>query len=417
MYGMVSGHHKNHHNQNPESPDKPNHTSRSLFRRVFTFLKQTWTGVKFSLDSELEDLETQPIHRPHSLKALCRTTKFTEKELKRIYRCFKSECPTGIIKEEAFRNVYSQFFPQGVRCTLRIVWYISSNIERRYQPFEDVREFNPQAADEIIKKKKKMSNKRIPASMRTTYLVRWINRKADFFISKLFNCESIRERTLSCEKGTMAFYSSNGNKMPSMPYNDKVIFKKKSCNARITSSSHYEKGSRKKNITNLERRLQNEDTKTYEDDTFIYVFRAPEIRYDLSVSFRTEKLRKKFTMLLCRGRELIKELRADLIHGLSTLCRGSLEDKLRWTFSLYDINKDGTISREEMTMIVTAVYELMGKFAEQMIQDNTVSSKVDSLFQKMDINKDGLVSLEEFLECCKYDDDIKQSMAVFESSF
>lgn len=71
----------------------------------------------------------------------------------------------------------------------------------------------------------------------------------------------------------------------------------------------------------------------------------------------------------------------DLIHGLSTLCRGTLEEKLKWTFSLYDINKDGTISRDEMTMIVTAVYELMGKFAEQMMQDNTVSKKVDSLFQ------------------------------------
>lgn len=32
-------------------------------------------------------------------------------------------------------------------------------------------------------------------------------------------------------------------------------------------------------------------------------------------------------------------------------------------------------------MIVTAVYELMGKFAEQMMQDNTVANKVDSLFQ------------------------------------
>lgn len=50
MYGMVSGHHKHHHSQNPEcSPDRSNHTSKSLFRRVFNFLKQTWTGVKFSL--------------------------------------------------------------------------------------------------------------------------------------------------------------------------------------------------------------------------------------------------------------------------------------------------------------------------------------------------------------------------------
>lgn len=32
-----------------------------------------------------------------------------------------------------------------------------------------------------------------------------------------------------------------------------------------------------------------------------------------------------------------------------------------WTFSLYDINGDGRITREEMTDIVTAIYELMGK--------------------------------------------------------
>ena len=36
--------------------------------------------------------------------------------------------------------------------------------------------------------------------------------------------------------------------------------------------------------------------------------------------------------------------------GLSILLRGSLEDKLRWTFSLYDQDKDGYISRlEEFT--------------------------------------------------------------------
>lgn len=46
--------------------------------------------------------------------------------------------------------------------------------------------------------------------------------------------------------------------------------------------------------------------------------------------------------------------------GLSILSRGSVEEKLRWTFSLYDINRDGLITREEMTEIVTAIYELAG---------------------------------------------------------
>ncbi|CAG9832751.1 unnamed protein product [Diabrotica balteata] len=65
------------------------------------------------MDSELEDLETPPRYRPDSLEALCRATRFTEAEIKRIYRGFKAECPTGVVKEDTFKMIYAQFFPQG----------------------------------------------------------------------------------------------------------------------------------------------------------------------------------------------------------------------------------------------------------------------------------------------------------------
>jgi len=67
----------------------------------------------FDLDSEFDDLETPPRYRPESVQYFCRTTGFTESEIKKIYRNFKTECPTGLIKEDAFRGIYSQFFPQG----------------------------------------------------------------------------------------------------------------------------------------------------------------------------------------------------------------------------------------------------------------------------------------------------------------
>ena len=35
------------------------------------------------------------------------------KEMKRIYRGFKTECPTGLITEEVFQGIYSRFFPHG----------------------------------------------------------------------------------------------------------------------------------------------------------------------------------------------------------------------------------------------------------------------------------------------------------------
>jgi len=73
----------------------------------------------------------------------------------------------------------------------------------------------------------------------------------------------------------------------------------------------------------------------------------------------------------------------DFVLGLSTLSRGSLEEKLRWTFGLYDINGDGCITREEMTDIVTAVYDLMGKFTDPFVDEAVIKEKVDKIFQVM----------------------------------
>lgn len=63
------------------------------------------------------------------------------------------------------------------------------------------------------------------------------------------------------------------------------------------------------------------------------------------------------------------------------LSRGTIEEKLRWTFSLYDLNGDGYITKEEMTEIVTAIYDLMGKIVEPMIDDDAIREKVERLFQ------------------------------------
>ena len=39
--------------------------------------------------------------------------------MKRIYRSFKTECPSGLITEEAFHAIYSRFFPHGGKNTLK----------------------------------------------------------------------------------------------------------------------------------------------------------------------------------------------------------------------------------------------------------------------------------------------------------
>lgn len=71
----------------------------------------------------------------------------------------------------------------------------------------------------------------------------------------------------------------------------------------------------------------------------------------------------------------------DFVQGLSVLCRGSLEERLRWTFSLYDINRDGKITRDELWDVVTSVYNLLGRLSPQPEEEEALAGKVDLIFQ------------------------------------
>ncbi|XP_021101246.1 Kv channel-interacting protein 2 isoform X6 [Heterocephalus glaber] len=72
---------------------------------------QTDVQARDSVEDEFE-LSTA-CHRPEGLEQLQEQTKFTRKELQVLYRGFKNECPSGIVNEENFKQIYSQFFPQG----------------------------------------------------------------------------------------------------------------------------------------------------------------------------------------------------------------------------------------------------------------------------------------------------------------
>lgn len=71
---------------------------------------------------------------------------------------------------------------------------------------------------------------------------------------------------------------------------------------------------------------------------------------------------------------------------LSTLLRGSIYEKLRWTFKLYDINGDGCITRAELAEIVVAIHELMGRRAHQVRATGRYGSQVcqDDRYTKCD---------------------------------
>ncbi|MEQ2291302.1 Kv channel-interacting protein 2 [Ameca splendens] len=103
----------------------------------------------------------------------------------------------------------------------------------------------------------------------------------------------------------------------------------------------------------------------------------------------------------------------DFAVSLSIILRGSITDKLNWAFNLYDLNKDGCITKEEMTDIMQSIYNMMGKHTYPSMRVSAPKEHVDCFFQKMDKNKDGVVTIEEFLETCQKDENIMHSMHLF----
>ncbi|XP_045887300.1 Kv channel-interacting protein 1 isoform X1 [Micropterus dolomieu] len=105
----------------------------------------------------------------------------------------------------------------------------------------------------------------------------------------------------------------------------------------------------------------------------------------------------------------------DFVTALSILLRGSVTEKLQWTFNLYDINRDGYINKEEMTDIVRAIYDMMGKYTYPVLKTDAPKQHVEAFFQKMDKNRDGVVTLDEFIFSCQEDENIMRSLQLFEN--
>ncbi|NWZ27476.1 CSEN protein, partial [Asarcornis scutulata] len=91
----------------------------------------------------------------------------------------------------------------------------------------------------------------------------------------------------------------------------------------------------------------------------------------------------------------------DFVGGLSVLLRGTVQEKLNWAFNLYDINKDGFITKEEMLEVMKSIYDMMGRCTLPALRDSAPAEHVELFFQKMDRNGDGVVTFEEFLETCQ----------------
>ncbi|XP_010167397.1 neuronal calcium sensor 1, partial [Antrostomus carolinensis] len=82
---------------------------------------------------------------------------------------------------------------------------------------------------------------------------------------------------------------------------------------------------------------------------------------------------------------------SEFIQALSVTSRGTLDEKLRWAFKLYD-----------------------GNTVELPEEENTPEKRVDRIFAMMDKNADGKLTLQEFQEGSKADPSIVQALSLYD---
>ena len=58
-----------------------------------------------------------------------------------------------------------------------------------------------------------------------------------------------------------------------------------------------------------------------------------------------------------------------------------MDEKLRWIFGLYDINRDGKVTKDELHLVITSVYELMGKYTTPAIDESASRAHAEKVFK------------------------------------
>ncbi|TWW75541.1 guanylyl cyclase inhibitory protein [Takifugu rubripes] len=100
----------------------------------------------------------------------------------------------------------------------------------------------------------------------------------------------------------------------------------------------------------------------------------------------------------------------EYVMAISMLIEGSAVEKLRWSFKLYDKDRDGGITRQEMLEIMQAVYKM--SLAAALTRPNPLTAEecTNRVFARLDRDNNAIISLEEFIEGALDDDWIREML-------
>lgn len=91
----------------------------------------------------------------------------------------------------------------------------------------------------------------------------------------------------------------------------------------------------------------------------------------------------------------------EFLTALSVTSRGTIDEKLKWVYSMYDADGNGYICKKEMLVIVKAIFQMV--HVSEQLSEGDAEKRVERIYEKLDKNSDGQLSLEEFMDGAKTD--------------
>ncbi|XP_028969831.2 guanylyl cyclase-activating protein 2 [Esox lucius] len=93
----------------------------------------------------------------------------------------------------------------------------------------------------------------------------------------------------------------------------------------------------------------------------------------------------------------------EFVAAVHLVLRGRLDDRLRWSFKVFDRDGNGCLDREEVKHVVKIIYKIKRHGNKSGSEIMTPEKTTERIFELVDKNKDGQISLEEFMEGAQKD--------------
>lgn len=100
----------------------------------------------------------------------------------------------------------------------------------------------------------------------------------------------------------------------------------------------------------------------------------------------------------------------EFLLAMDLMEKGDLDEKLRYAFDLYDIDKNGVLTKPEIETIIKMVLSFRGEANNDRLKDD-IMQHLNRFIAKFDENGDMKISRDEFCGICSQDDYLREFLS------